>query len=295
MMRLKITVLGSLFALLGAPAHAADPLGSAIDTRVGIQKEAADSQGRIDSMAEETHAMLLEYQQVTAQTDELKVFDDQLERQVQGQRTKLADFERQLATVRETQRGIVPFLVRMLSTLEEFVARDAPFLVEERKARLANLRAMMDDPEVGLPERFRRIMEAYQIETEYGRTIEAYSGKLERDGKSRTVDFLRAGRVALVYRTLDGSETGFWDRESRAWKTLSREYGEPLMQALRVARKQAPPDLLRLPVAVAVAAPPSGAAPTLPMSSDAPVPPDIAAQTSEAAPEGPEPNAGAAR
>ena len=72
---------------------------------------------------------------------------------------------------------------------------------------------------MGLPERFRRIMEAYQVETDYGRTIEAYSGKLARDGKPRTVDFLRAGRVALVYATLDGGETGYWDR--------ARENGRP--------------------------------------------------------------------
>ena len=31
---------------------------------------------------------------------------------------------------------------------------------------------MMDNPEMGLPERFRRIMEAYQVETDYGRTIQ---------------------------------------------------------------------------------------------------------------------------
>ncbi|MGH8587835.1 MAG: DUF3450 domain-containing protein, partial [Gammaproteobacteria bacterium] len=129
---------------------------------------------------------------------------------------------------------------------------------------LASLKAMMDNPEVGLPERFRRIMEAYQVETDYGRTIEAYSGKLVRDGKPRTVDFLRAGRVALVYATLDGGETGYWDRGTGEWKTLPRDYGEPVKQALRVARKQSPPDLIRLPVAVAVAPDRADAKPALP-------------------------------
>ena len=105
----------------------------AIDTGVATQKEAADSQKRIDAVAEETDAMLLDFQHVSTQTDELKVCDDQLERQVEAQRKQLADFERQLATVRETQREIVPSLLRMLAALEEFVARDAPFLVEERK------------------------------------------------------------------------------------------------------------------------------------------------------------------
>ncbi len=262
-MRLTLLPLGALLVVLAAPAPAADALGSAIDTQVTTQKEAADSQERIDAVAAETHTMLLEFQHATAQTDALKAFDDPLERQIQTQRTKLADFERQLATVRETQREIMPFLSRMFAALEAFVTRDAPFLVEERRTRLAKLEAMMDDPAVGLPERFRRIMEAYQIETEYGRTIEAYSGKLEQDGKHRTVDFLRAGRVALVYATLDGSVTGYWDRASRGWKELPREYGEPVRHALRVARKQSPPDLLRLPIAAAVEAPPRGSAPVI--------------------------------
>jgi len=147
---------------------------------------------------------------------------------------------------------------------------------------------MMDNPEVGLPERFRRIMEAYQVETEYGRTIEAYSGKLGRDGKPRTVDFLRAGRVALVYATLDGGETGYWDRGTREWKALPREYGEPVKQALRVARKQSPPDLIRLPVAVAVAPEPADAKPALPAGpGPASTAPADAAPT-EMAPEKPE-------
>lgn len=262
-----------MLAAFGAPVSAAGPLDAAIDTRVTTQKEAADSQERIDAVADQTHAMLLDFQHVTAQADELKVFDDQLERQVQTQRKQLADFERQLATVRETQREIAPSLLGMLAALDEFVARDAPFLVEERKVRLTSLKAMMDNPEVGLPERFRRIMEAYQVETDYGRTIEAYSGKLERDGEPRIVDFLRAGRVALVYATLDGGETGYWDRGTREWKTLPREYGEPVKQALRVARKQSPPDLIRLPVAVAVAPDPADAKPALP---PVPGPADIA-------------------
>jgi len=289
MLGLTARASGAVLLAFAIRAEAAGPLESAIDTRVTTQKEAADSQERIDAVADQTHAMLLDFQHVTAQADELKVFDDQLERQVHTQRKRLSDFERQLATVRETQREIVPSLLRMLAVLEEFVARDAPFLVDERKARLASLKAMMDNPEVALPERFRRIMEAYQVETDYGRTIEAYSGKLDHDGKRRTVDFLRAGRVALVYATLDGGETGYWDREGREWKKLPREYGEPVRQALRVARKQSPPDLLRLPVAVAVAVDPAGARPAI-LPEPEPTAPAAGAPTAVA----PEPAPGAA-
>jgi len=91
-------------------------------------------------------------------------------------------------------------------------------------------------------------MEAYQVEMEYGRTIEAYRGTLESNGEKRTVNFFRLGRVALFYQTLDEQETGRWDKTTNNWAQLSSDYRLPVSKGLRIARKQAAPDLLLLPV-----------------------------------------------
>ena len=109
----------------------------------------------------------------------------------------------------------------------------------------------MDRADVTNAEKYRRILEAFQIENEYGRTIEAYRGSLDRGGESLPVDFLRVGRVALVYQTLDASELGAWDQAAGQWQPLDRSYRGALRKGLRIARKQAAPDLLRLPVAAA--------------------------------------------
>jgi hypothetical protein len=119
---------------------------------------------------------------------------------------------------------------------------------------VASLRTMMDRADVTIAEKYRRILEAFQIENEYGRTIEAYRGTLEVDGTSRTVNFLRLGRVALLYQTLDGREAGAWDRAEGTWTTLSG-YHNAIEQGIRVARKQVAPDLLRLPIPAAEARP----------------------------------------
>ena len=88
---------------------------------------------------------------------------------------------------------------KMLDTLEQFVALDVPFLLEERsEPRRELLEEMMARADVTLSEKYRRIVEAYQVEMDYGRTIEAYEGKLGDGDDARTVQFLRVGRVVAA-------------------------------------------------------------------------------------------------
>jgi hypothetical protein len=145
-------------------------------------------------------------------------------------------------------------MVRMIDGLDQFVALDMPFLPEERRERVENLRDLMSKADVTVSEKFRLLMEAYQIENAYGRSIEAYTGDLELDGTKRTVDFLQVGRVALLYQTSDRSETGFWDRDANTWQQLDDSYRTPVANAIKVARKQKAPDLLQIPVPAAVEA-----------------------------------------
>ena len=70
-------------------------------------------------------------------------------------------------------------------------------------------------------------------------------------GAGRAVDFLRIGRVALLYQTLDGSEVGAWNQSDRAWQTLDSGDKPAIRQGLRIAQKQVAPDLLRLPIPAA--------------------------------------------
>lgn len=243
-----ITLTAALVAFTLLPAAAQDPLRSAVDTQVEAQQEAAQSQQRIDVLADEASAMLEEYRQLTRQSDSLRTYNDQLERLVRSQVEELESFERQLANVRITQQGIVPFMLRAIEVLEEFIALDVPFLMDERSLRLENLKTLMDRPDVSMPEKYRRLMEAYQIEMDYGRTIEAYSGPLAIEGQSRTVEFLRVGRVALIYLTFDAREAGYWNQQERVWKPLGEDYLQSINRGLLIARKEAPPDLIRMPV-----------------------------------------------
>jgi hypothetical protein len=136
----------------------------------------------------------------------------------------------------------------MLDTLEQFVALDVPFLIEERTNRVETLKKMMTRADVAISEKYRRILEAYQVEMDYGRTIEAYEGQLAAgDSVARTVQFLRVGRVTLLYQTLDGSETGYWDADQKSW-VVGDEYAHGFKEGIAVAKKSRAPEMLIVPV-----------------------------------------------
>jgi hypothetical protein len=230
----------------------AGSLESAIDSQVKTDVAAQKSQQQIDGLADETVQLLAEYRETLRQTDSLQAYNDQLDKLVSSQQQELDSINVQLRNIESTQRDIVPLMLKMIDTMEQFVALDLPFLPKERQARVIQLQTLMERADVTIAEKYRRILEAYQVETEYGRTIEAYRDELTVDNMTRTVDFLRIGRVSLYYLTLDGLESGIW---SDGWQVLPNEYRQPISQALKVAMKQLPPDLLVLPVKTVEMAP----------------------------------------
>lgn len=226
----------------------AGPLDEAVDTQVETDVAAQKSQENIDNLADETTDMLAEYRDTLRQTQSLRAYNDQLENLVDSQKSELDSIKLQLKNIETTQRDIVPLMLKMIDVLEQFVSLDVPFLQEERHNRIVALKTMMGRADVSLSEKYRRIMEAYQVETEYGRTIEAYQAELRQQDDGRTVDLLRIGRVSLYYLTLDGMEAGMWNQQTQQWQTLPDNYLQPITDGLKVARKQLPPDLLVLPV-----------------------------------------------
>jgi len=228
-------------------APAASALERAVGERIAVDEQARASQERVQELDDETQKLLAEYRRALAEAESHGRYAEQLAVQVQSQGGEIAEIERQLQEVETTSREVAPLMQKMLDTLEQFVALDVPFLVEERTKRVANLKQMMTRADVTFSEKYRRIVEAYQVEMEYGRTIEAYEGALGQGEDARTVQFLRVGRVALLYQTLDGRETGYWDAEKKAW-AVDDHYAHAFAEGVAVARKSRAPEMLFVPV-----------------------------------------------
>jgi len=230
-----------------------EPLNSAINIETAINSAAIKSQKKINSLSKKTKKMLDQYRSATHQTETLLTYNKHLKTLLASQEQEKVSLEQQLTEIETTQREVVPLILRMMDSLEKFVSLDLPFLSEERSQRIAKLKAMIIRADITNAEKYRRILEAYQIENDYGNTIEAYRADLTLDGVTSSVDFLRLGRVALYYQRFDGSETGYWDKEQKQWLALSNDYRNSIRKGLRIARKETAPDLLVLPISAAEA------------------------------------------
>jgi hypothetical protein len=228
-------------------ARAADRFESALRERIAADEEARASQERISRLDDETRELLTEYRKARSDAESYATYADQLAMQVRSQTAEMEEIDRQLLEIESTAREVLPLMQRMLDTLEQFVALDVPFLPEERARRIATLRDMMTRADVAISEKYRRILEAYQVEMDYGRTIEAYEGSLGEGGDARTVQFLRVGRVALLYQTIDGRETGYWDAGKKGW-VVDDDYRRGFKNGIAVAKKLGAPEMLLVPV-----------------------------------------------
>ena len=253
---LAILAAGSLVA--ATSVMAANNLDTAIMQGEQRAATAVTSQLKIDSLDDDIRDIERKYRAVNKENDGLSVYIEQLNKQLLNQQLELKNIDSSIRQVTLIERQITPLMLRMIDSLELFVAADVPFQKEERSARIASLKDLMGRSDVTVAEKYRKVMAAYQKEMDYGRTIKTYrstlnlAGNGQSDTASREVDFLRVGRLSLMFLSLDGQSLGVWDQQAKAWQPLESEYKAKLTTALRIAREQAAPSLIKIPVAAPI-------------------------------------------
>lgn len=251
--RLKKLLLATVVTAGALSATVTAAQASTLDSilAVGTTKNVAakKSQVKIDRLADETRDLLGDYKTVVKQVDGLKVYNGRLQRQIDNQEKRVLEIDNSISQVTVIQRQMTPLVIRMIDGLEQFVELDVPFAKEERVQRIGFLRDNLDRADVSVAEKFRGVLEAYNIELQYGRGMDTYRGNIDLGGTEREVDFLRVGRIALVYQTTDGAVSGAWDKSARVWVDLpSGDYDGAIRKGIRIAKKQATIELLNMPV-----------------------------------------------
>jgi len=240
-----LTVTGGVFA------QTVDQVLQADQRRLNLAQQ---SQERINNIVEGTRSLEDQYRALNKEIDGLKVYNRLMRAQVEGQAATLEDIALSMDQVDVINRQIFPLMERMTDGLEQSIALDIPFLMEERTKRIGDLKDVMERSDVTVAEKFRKVMEAYQIENDYGTSSEHYTESLTIDGATRSFNMLRIGRIGLYFQSDDTKITGRWNNEAdpRGWEIDNSARNE-VRKGLRMARQLIAPELIIIPVPAAEA------------------------------------------
>ena len=212
------------------------------------QKASQLSQKKINKLADSQLTLLQQFKVELKTLEGLQVYNAQLAEQVDSQQQQIASLDQSIDQVTHVERQIVPLMIKMIDSLHAFVELDLPFNREERAERIQFLTETLKRADVSVSEKMRQVLEAYQVEIEYGNLIEAYRDTINIDNTDMEVDILRIGRTAMYYQSLDKEKSGIYNKQSRKWIALDSQYKNDIRNAIRIARKQLSPDLLNLPL-----------------------------------------------
>ena len=235
--------------LLAENSSAENKLNSVIQEQIKNHQKEGEHQKKVSNLAEDTRDIRSDYQITLRQLENAKAYNAQLKKLIQSQEEEKLSIREQITEVKQTSKEITPLMLEMIDNLEKFTSLDMPFLQKERQGRIKKLKEIMDRADVSISEKYRRILSAYQTENDYGKTIEVYQDfhQVQKDKKQHT-NYLRVGRIALVYQSLDGKNQGYWNQYKKTWEPLSSRYKKSIEKGIKIAKKQQAPDLLILPV-----------------------------------------------
>ena len=143
-----------------------------------IQKEtnnsSISSQKKVDASAGRSLELQAEIEQIRLEIKNLIVYRDHLSSLVKSQNNEMDSLEQQIEGVKTTRQGVVPLMYDMIDGLRQIVASGSPIKLNVRQERINKLDSMMSRADISDAEKYRRILEAYQIELDYGTKLEAY-------------------------------------------------------------------------------------------------------------------------
>ena len=242
-------ILSSFFMVNGIVAQTVDDVLVADAKRLQL---AQASQERINERVQGTRTITDQYRAINKEIDGLKVYNRLMSAQVQGQEATLEDIKISMDQVDVINRQIFPLMERMIDGLEQSVSLDIPFLLEERINRIDVLKETLARSDVSVAEKFRKVMEAYQIELDYGSSAEFYKQSLNlgEDYGVRDYNMLRIGRIGLYFQSDNSDITGMWDANVGDW-VIDDDHRNEIRKGLRMARQLIAPELMLIPLPAA--------------------------------------------
>ncbi len=234
-----------ILALMVTSVASFAQLQTAVQVVTNTNNAAENSQQSIDRLSDQTEELLVQYRTVISEIESLIVYNGQLESVVNDQNSHIQGMNSQMTELESTNRAIVPMVIEMVDMLRKIVEADVPFKISDRLDRVTQLESMLNTSNVTTSEKYRKVTEAYQIELDYGRSVSTYQAEI--DGGIQ-VNFLQIGRTALLYQTLDEKKSGWYNSTTKTFQELDNRYNSSIKEGIRIAAKQAAPNLVGLPI-----------------------------------------------
>ncbi|AXH08792.1 hypothetical protein CP960_05505 [Malaciobacter halophilus] len=238
-------VLKLLFiSILFTSSVIADEIDKSMNIIENTNTKLKSYQNRIDNLDEKTQELFSEYKYTNAELKNSRIYNNQLRKILDSQKKELKDIDQQLVDIEKTQKNIFPLMLKMVDSLEKLVQMDTPFLLEERTNRIQRLKQSLNKSDIKTAEKYRIILEAFKIEYDYSNNIETYQDKID----NKTYNFLRLGRTALYYQSLDLKEYGYWNKKTKSWVKIDNSDAKSnIRKGIKIAKKHQNVDFLNLP------------------------------------------------
>lgn len=232
---------------LSLPTLAADPAQIQQQNTTAIKQEIT-VQDKVERWSEQRQALVNDLLDQKTQLEWNRFQTKKYRQYTEHKQLTIADLKRQKEQMSLLRKELEPFLDNTVETLHEDVANDLPFLEHERLERLAFLDQSLTDPELALSEKLRRVLEALQVEADYGNSIEVTEHTLPLASGDTMVQILRLGRIGLFYLSPNGDKVGQWDQQKQVWTPLPDEYRDTVRVTIDIIEQKRAAELITLPL-----------------------------------------------
>lgn len=232
-------------SVAAALAQDAKQLSETVDETLKTHQEVQKKQ---DDWSREQAELSARYRAAKANVEYLEKRKAFEEKEVQALDQSIAELERRMIESVRLNDSLEDTLQIVVERLETFVNGDLPFLMAERKARIAGVKEVIAKPGVTGAEKLRRVLEALQVEANYGSVVEVYQEKISVGGEEVYADMVRVGRLSVFWRTPDGKRVGEYDRAQSRWVELDPSYVRVINETREMALRLRSTEIVLLPL-----------------------------------------------
>ena len=221
-----------------------------LDTALQVARQStqagAAAQNQIDTLADDADNAERQYLALQEQIESQRVYLEQQRVFLRSQENELAALQSQLERVGTIERDLTPMLLEMYIGLEAFVAQDLPFQLEEREERLERISEALGDAQISPSEKYRLLINAFEIESAVGRSLRAYTQEVDVDGVPQLAEILQIGRVAMIRDV--GGNMEIMTKDNPQWRPVPGGMAADVQRAFRIAKELTTPSVFSIPL-----------------------------------------------